>query len=85
MVKSRALADSQPSTQDGASGIVTPEATIHIEGGYAQYGDYIGVSLADNQTLEISQKLSKISRFVFLIAEVCQLEGELRKILSLVC
>ena len=25
----QALADSQSSTQDGASGIVTPEATIH--------------------------------------------------------
>jgi outer membrane protein insertion porin family len=61
-----ALADSQPSTQDAASGIVTPEPTIHIEGGYAQYGDYIGVTLGDSQTLEISQKVVKDIQIRFL-------------------
>ncbi|MEH2467523.1 BamA/TamA family outer membrane protein [Nostoc sp.] len=52
-----ALADSQSSTQDGASGIVTPEATIHIEGGYAKYGNYIGATSGDSQALEFSQKV----------------------------
>ncbi|MBD2244078.1 BamA/TamA family outer membrane protein [Nostoc sp. FACHB-888] len=55
----QALADSQPLTQDEASGIVTPKATIHIEGGYAKYGDYIGTTLGDSQTFEISQKVVK--------------------------
>ncbi|MEI1375993.1 BamA/TamA family outer membrane protein [Nostoc sp. UHCC 0926] len=54
-----ALADSQSSTQDGASGIVTPEATIHIEGGYAKYGNYIGATSGDSQALEFSQKIVK--------------------------
>jgi outer membrane protein assembly factor BamA len=55
----QALADSQPLTQDEASSIVTPKATIHIEGGYAKYGDYIGTTLGDSQTFEISQKVVK--------------------------
>ncbi|MCW5313136.1 BamA/TamA family outer membrane protein [Nostoc sp. KVJ3] len=55
-----ALADSQPSTQDGASSIVSPEATIHIEEGYAKYGDYIGVIGGDSQTLEFSPKVVKV-------------------------
>ncbi|MCC5647702.1 BamA/TamA family outer membrane protein [Nostoc sp. CHAB 5824] len=54
-----ALADSQSSTEDGSSGIVTPEATIHIQGEYAKYGDYIGATSGDSQTLEFSQKVVK--------------------------
>lgn len=53
-----ALADSQSSTQDASSGIVTPEATIHI-GEYAKYGNYIGAASGDNQTLEFFQKVVK--------------------------
>ena len=53
-----ALADSQSSTQDESSGIVSPEATIYI-GEYAKYGDYIGATSGDNQTLEFSQKVVK--------------------------
>ncbi|MEH2394733.1 MAG: BamA/TamA family outer membrane protein [Nostoc sp.] len=55
----QALADLQSSTQDGASGIVTPEATIHIEGGYAKYGNYIGATSGDSQALEFYQKVVK--------------------------
>ncbi len=40
-----AIADSQSSTQDGSSGIITPLATIHI-GEYAKYGDYISFYFA---------------------------------------
>jgi outer membrane protein insertion porin family len=74
-----ALADSQPSTQDGASGIVTPEATIHAESGYAQYGDYIGVSLGDNQTLEISQKVVKDIQIRFLNSRGLPITGRTQK------
>ncbi|MBD2563210.1 MULTISPECIES: BamA/TamA family outer membrane protein [Nostoc] len=54
-----ALADSQFSTQDGFSSIATPEATIHIEGEYAKYGNYIGATSGDSQTLVFSQKVVK--------------------------
>ncbi|WP_230966449.1 BamA/TamA family outer membrane protein [Nostoc commune] len=60
-----AVADSQSSTQDGSSGIVTPEATIYI-GGYAKYGDYIGATSGDNQTLEFSQKVVKAIQIRFI-------------------
>jgi len=74
-----ALADSQPSTQDGASGIVTPEATIHIEGEYAKYGDYIGVSLGDSQTLEISQKIVKDIQIRFINDKGLPIKGRTQK------
>ncbi|MBD2523794.1 BamA/TamA family outer membrane protein [Nostoc sp. FACHB-133] len=74
-----ALADSQPSTQDGASGIVTPEATIQIEGEYAKYGDYIGVSLGDSQTLEISQKVVKDIQIRFLNSRGLPIRGRTQK------
>ncbi|MHC5827367.1 MAG: POTRA domain-containing protein, partial [Nostoc sp.] len=54
-----ALADLQSSTQDGAGGIVTPEATIQIEGGYAKYGDYIRATSVHTQAMEFSQKVVK--------------------------
>jgi outer membrane protein insertion porin family len=75
----QALADSQPSTQDGASSIVTPEATIHIEGGYAQYGDYIGASLGDSQTLEISQKVVKEIQIRFTNEKGLPIRGRTQK------
>ncbi|MCC5606147.1 BamA/TamA family outer membrane protein [Nostoc sp. CHAB 5834] len=53
-----AIADSQSFTQDGSIGIITPEATIHIRE-YAKYGDYIGATSGDNQTIEFSQKVVK--------------------------
>ncbi|MEH2161222.1 MAG: BamA/TamA family outer membrane protein [Nostoc sp.] len=74
-----AFADSQPSTQDGASGIVTPEATIHIEGGYAQYGDYIGVSLGNSQTLEVSQKIVKDIQIRFINNRSLPIKGRTQK------
>ncbi|MEJ6484330.1 BamA/TamA family outer membrane protein [Nostoc punctiforme UO1] len=74
-----ALADSQPSTQDGASGIVTPEATIQIEGEYAKYGDYIGVSLGDSQTLEISQKTVKNIQIRFINDKGLPIKGRTQK------
>ncbi|QHG16195.1 BamA/TamA family outer membrane protein [Nostoc sp. ATCC 53789] len=74
-----ALADLQPSTQDGASGIVTPEATIQIEGGYAKYGDYIGVSLGDSQTLEISQKIVKNIQIRFINDKGLPIKGRTQK------
>ncbi|WP_392481705.1 BamA/TamA family outer membrane protein [Nostoc sp. C110] len=75
----QALADLQPSTQDGASGIVTPEATIQIEGEYAKYGDYIGVSLGDSQTLEISQKVVKDIQIRFLNSRGLPIRGRTQK------
>ena len=54
-----ALADLQSSTQDSAGGILTPEATIQIEGGYAKYGDYIRATSVDTQAMEFSQKVVK--------------------------
>ncbi|MBC1223366.1 BamA/TamA family outer membrane protein [Nostoc sp. UCD121] len=74
-----ALADSQPSTQDGASGIVAPKATIHIEGEYAKYGGYIGVSLGDSQTLEISQKIVKDIQIRFLNSRGLPIRGRTQK------
>ncbi|MBD2508309.1 BamA/TamA family outer membrane protein [Nostoc muscorum FACHB-395] len=74
-----ALADLQPSTQDGASGIVTPEATIQIEGEYAKYGDYIGVSLGDSQTLEISQKIVKNIQIRFINDKGLPIKGRTQK------
>ncbi|MEH2305434.1 BamA/TamA family outer membrane protein [Nostoc sp.] len=74
-----ALADSQPSTQDGASEIVTPEATIHIEGEYAKYGDYIGVGLGDSQTLEISQKIVKDIQIRFINDKGLPIKGRTQK------
>ncbi|NEU81290.1 BamA/TamA family outer membrane protein [Nostoc sp. UIC 10630] len=74
-----ALADSQPSTQDGASGIVTPEATIHVEGEYAKYGNYMGVSLGDSQTLEISQKIVKNIQIRFINDKGLPIKGRTQK------
>ncbi|MEH2374917.1 BamA/TamA family outer membrane protein [Nostoc sp.] len=54
-----ALADLQSSTQDSAGGIVTPEATIQIKGGYAKYGDYVRAISVDTQVMEFSQKVVK--------------------------
>ncbi|MBE8997457.1 BamA/TamA family outer membrane protein [Nostoc sp. LEGE 12447] len=75
----QALADSQPSTQDGASGIMTPEATIQVEGEYAKYGDYIGVSLGDSQTLEISQKIVKDIQIRFINDKGLPIKGRTQK------
>ncbi|MBE8990685.1 BamA/TamA family outer membrane protein [Nostoc sp. LEGE 12450] len=74
-----ALADLQPSTQDGAIGTVTPEATIQIEGEYAKYGDYIGVSLGDSQTLEISQKIVKNIQIRFINDKGLPIKGRTQK------
>ncbi|MEH2261809.1 BamA/TamA family outer membrane protein [Nostoc sp.] len=74
-----ALADSQPSTEDGASGIVTLEATNQIGGGYAKYGDYIGASLGDNQTLEISQKVVKDIQIRFTNEKGLPIRGRTQK------
>jgi outer membrane protein insertion porin family len=75
----QALADSQPSTQDGADGIVIPEAKIHIERGYAKYGDYIGVTLGDSQTLEISQKIVKDIQIRFINDKGLPIKGRTQK------
>ncbi|MEH1896183.1 MAG: BamA/TamA family outer membrane protein [Nostoc sp.] len=74
-----ALADSQPSTEDGASGIVTLEATNPIGGGYAKYGDYIGVTLGDSQTLEISQKVVKDIQIRFTNEKGLPIRGRTQK------
>ncbi|MEH1940389.1 MAG: BamA/TamA family outer membrane protein [Nostoc sp.] len=65
----QALADLQSSTQDISGGIVTPEATIQIEGGYAKYGDYIGATSVDTQTMESSQKVVKDIQIRFINAK----------------
>ncbi|MEH1902325.1 MAG: BamA/TamA family outer membrane protein [Nostoc sp.] len=59
MENRQALADLQSSTQDSPSGIVTPEATIPIEGEYAKYGDYVRATSVDTQAMEFSQKVVK--------------------------
>ncbi|MEH2348972.1 MAG: BamA/TamA family outer membrane protein [Nostoc sp.] len=74
-----ALADSQPSTEDGASGIVTLEATNKIGGGDAKYGDYIGVTLGDSQTLEISQKVVKDIQIRFTNEKGLPIRGRTQK------
>ncbi|MBN3910868.1 MAG: BamA/TamA family outer membrane protein [Nostoc sp. NMS1] len=74
-----ALADSPPSTQNGANGIVTPEAKIHIEGDYAKYGDYIGITLGDSQTLEISQKIVKDIQIRFINDKGLPIKGRTQK------
>ncbi|MEH2140390.1 BamA/TamA family outer membrane protein [Nostoc sp.] len=75
----QALADLQPSTEDGASGIVTLEATNQIGGGYAKYGDYIGASLGNSQTLEISQKVVKDIQIRFTNEKGLPIRGRTQK------
>ncbi len=54
-----ALANSQSSTEDGAGNILLPEPTFNIEGGYVKYGDYIGSTPVDKQSVEFSQRIVK--------------------------
>ncbi|MEH2198549.1 BamA/TamA family outer membrane protein [Nostoc sp.] len=74
-----ALADSQPSIEDSASRIVTLDATNKIGGGYAKYGDYIGVTLGDSQTLEISQKVVKDIQIRFTNEKGLPIRGRTQK------
>jgi outer membrane protein assembly factor BamA len=54
-----ALANSQSSTEDGNGNILLPEPTFNIEGGYVKYGDYIGSTPVDTQSVEFSQRIVK--------------------------
>jgi outer membrane protein assembly factor BamA len=54
-----AVADSQSSTEDGTSSIVTTKPTLQIKGEYAKYGDYIGLTPVENQSVEFSQRIVK--------------------------
>ncbi len=54
-----ALADSQSSTEDGAGNILMPEPSLQREGSYAKYGDYIGSTPVDTQSVEFSQRIVK--------------------------
>lgn len=53
------VADSQSSTEDSSSSIVAT-STLEIEGEYAKYGDYIGLTPVDNQSAEFSQISQRI-------------------------
>lgn len=54
-----AVANSQSSTEDGLSSIVATKPTLEIEGRYAKYGDYIGLTPVDTQSVEFSQRIVK--------------------------
>ncbi|MFW9262259.1 BamA/TamA family outer membrane protein [Nostoc sp. CALU 546] len=56
---SQALADLQSATEDGAGSILLPEPTLQIGEGYVKYGDYIGSTPVDAQSVEFSQRIIK--------------------------
>jgi outer membrane protein assembly factor BamA len=53
------FAESQSSSEDERNDIITPKSTIQIEGGYAKYGDYVGLSSVNAQAGEFSEKVVK--------------------------